>query len=200
MQYRKGQVVPFEYKRGLTGAPLPRPVWYALTVPGGKEAAARDMLGLRGIHAQFPTREVKYRQRGKQIVRKFPIITRVIYAQFHDAPNWDVLKQRRLITGVYGYGDRPMPIPYDVVRAVMGLPTVQEELEAARREMLRVRDGDKATISSGPLAGFVVNVDEVKDGIAWFETMTGIKGSAKVNTLERQTDDGNTGRTKRKDL
>lgn len=185
MEYKIGQLVPLEYQRGITGAPLPRPVWYALTVPGGKEAAARDMLALRGVHAQFPVRETKYRQRGKQIVRKLPIITRVIYAQFHDAPNWDVLKQRRLITGVYGYGDKPIAIDYNIIRSIMGLPTVEEELAAARRELLRVREGDSATIAQGPLAGFVVNIDKVAGGMAWFTTLAGIKGSAATDTLER---------------
>lgn len=186
MQYKIGQMVPLDYQRGITGAPLPSPVWYALTVPGGKEAAARDMLALRGVHAQFPVRETKYRQRGKQIVRKLPIITRVIYAQFHDAPNWDILKQRRLITGVYGYGDRPLPISYNIIRAIMGLPTVEEELAAARRELLRVREGDTATIGQGPLAGFVVNIDKVAGGMAWWTALTGVKGATSLEKLERK--------------
>lgn len=186
MQYRIGQIVPLERKRGLTGERLEKPEWYALTVPGGKEAAARDMLRANGIHAQYPVREVKYRQRGKAITRKLPIITRVIYAQFKHAPQWDVLKERRLITGVYGHGETPLVIPYNVVRAVMGLPTVEEELEAARRELLRVREGDKAEILGGPLDGFVVDVDRVADGTVWFTTVAGIKGTADVETLERK--------------
>jgi transcription antitermination factor NusG len=186
MTYYIGQVLPIDRKRGLTGDPLDAPEWYALTVHGGKESAARDMLKANGIHAQYPVREVKYRQRGKAMIRKLPIITRVIYAQFCRQPQWDVLKARRLITGVYGIGETPLVIPYDVIRAVMGLPTVEEELEAARREMLRVRDGDKAEITTGPLAGFVVDVNRVADGVAWFTTVAGIKGTARIDTLERR--------------
>jgi transcription antitermination factor NusG len=185
MQYKIGQMVPLDYQRGITGAELAKPTWYALTVPGGKEAVARDMLEAKGIHAQFPVRDVKYSQRGKRIVRKLPIITRVIYAQFRHQPQWDVLKARRLITGVYGYGDRPLAIDYNIIRAIMGMPTVEEELQQARRELLRVREGDTATIGQGPLTGFVVNIDKVAGGMAWFTTLAGIKGSAATDTLER---------------
>ena len=181
-----GQVLPYEPPRDIIGADLPEPAWYALTVPPQREAAARDMLTLRGVHAQFPVREVTHAKRGKKIVRKLPIISRVVYAQFKAAPQWDVLKARKLITGVYGYDDQPMKIPYDVVRAVMGLPTVAEELEAARRELLRVREGDKAEICDGPLSGFVVDIRKVSHGRVWFETLTGIKGEADVSGVIRR--------------
>lgn len=122
------------------------------------------MLRAHDIHAQFPIREKRYHQRGKAVVRKLPVITQVVYAQFKAAPQWDILKRRRLITGVYGRNAVPIAIPYDVIRAVMGLPTVAEELEAARRELLRVREGDRAEITLGPLSGLVVDVREVMRG------------------------------------
>lgn len=185
-EYKIGQIVPYIPPRGIAGKPLPSAVWHALTVPGGREAAARDMLGCLGVHAEFPVRERKYQQRGKSIVRKLPIITRVIYAQFKAEPQWDILKQRKLITGVYGIGERPLVIPYNVVRSVMGLPTVEEELEQARRELLMAREGEQATILDGPLSGFVVDVEKVAGGMAWFSTLAGIKGSAAITSLERK--------------
>lgn len=188
MTYHIGQIIPYTPPRGLTGPELDKPVWHALIVPPGREAATRDMLGLNGIHAQYPVREKRYHVRGKGITRKLPVITQVVYAQFKAAPQWDILKRRRLITGVYGYGDRPIAIPYDVVRAVMGLPTVAEELEQARRDMLRVREGDKAEIAEGPLAGFVVDVTKVSGGRAWFETMTGLRAEASLSSLVRKAD------------
>lgn len=186
MTYHIGQVMPYTAPRGFTGAELPKPVWHALTVPPGREAATRDMLGHHGIHAQYPVRETKHFRRGKKIVRKLPVVTQVVYAQFRGAPQWDVLKSRRLITGVYSSNGTPISIPYDVVRAVMGLPTVAEELEEARREMARVRQGDKAEITRGPLAGFLVDVERVAHGRAWFSTIAGLKGEAQVQDLERK--------------
>ena len=185
MTYQIGQIVPHTKPRGLTGHNIGGPVWFALTVPGGKENAARGMLEANGIHAQYPTREVRHRQRGKQIVRKLPIITRVIYAQFHHQPQWDVMKGRRMITGVYSRDGWPIEIPYDVVRSVMGLPTIAEELEQARREMLRPREGGNARVVDGPLAGFLVDVRRVSHGRVWFETVTGIKGDADMSNLVR---------------
>ena len=114
------------------------------------------MLECRGVHAQFPTRDVRHKLRDKMITRKLPMISRVIYAQFRAAPQWDVMKSRLINTGVYCHGTTPIEIPYNVVRAVMGLPTIAEELEAARRDMLRVTDGCKAELMVGPMAGFFV--------------------------------------------
>lgn len=182
-----GQILPYEKPRGITHGPEIKPVWYGLTVPPQKEKAARMMLEANGVHAEYPTREVRHFRRGKAVVRKLPVVSRVVYAQFRQPPQWDVLKERKLITGVYG-GSRPYAVPYDVVRAVMGLPTVAEELEAARREMLKVREGDEARICDGPLADFIVNVTSVKHGRVWFETMTGIKGDAPESSLERRVD------------
>ena len=185
MEYRIGQIVPHIRPRGITGAPLGKPVWHALVVPPGKEGAARAMLEVHGVHAQYPTREVKHKRRGKQIVRKLPVITQVVYAQFKHAPQWDVLKRRRIITGVYGRGDWPIEIPYGVVRAVMGLPTVAEELARQRAEMARVREGDRATILTGPLEGMVVDIEKVEHGRAWFSSLTGVKGETSTDRLER---------------
>lgn len=187
MTYQIGQIVPHAKPRGLTGAELSSCVWHAITVPGGKERAASEMLKSNGVHAQYPTRDVTYRQRGRKIVRKLPIITRVIYARFCHAPQWDVMKDRRLITGVYSRDGWPIEIPYDVVRAVMGLPTVAEELEQARREMLQPKAGHKARVLDGPMAGFLVDVRKVRHGRVWFETVTGIKGETDISKLVRDT-------------
>jgi len=187
MTYHIGQRFQYIAPRGFTGADLPKPVWHALTVQPGREASTRDMLANHGIHAQFPVdRRTRFR-RGKKVVTAHPVVTRVVYAQFKAEPQWDVLKQRRLITGVYSRGSWPIEIPYDIIRAVMGLPTVAEELEAARQEMLRVREGDKAEITAGPLSGFMVDIQRVAHGRAWFTTLAGLKGEARVQDLERKT-------------
>lgn len=184
-KYEIGRTYPLDFGRDIIGPRLAVPVWHALIVPPMKERAAAEMLKQKGVHAFFPERERKYHRRGKSFVRKFPEITQIVYAKFRHAPNWDVLRQRRLITGVFSRGDTPINIPSDVIRAVQGLPTVAEELAAARAEMLRVRGGDKATITAGPLSGFMVDVSRVEQGRAWFETMTGIKGEMDTAKLER---------------
>lgn len=188
MTYHIGQKTPLEGRYNITGGKLDSPVWYAMLVPPQKEHAARNMLRAKGIHAVYPENEVSYSVRGRKVSRKLPVVTRIVYAKFTHAPQWHALKARRLITGVFSWGDRPIPIPSDVIRAIMGLPTEAERLEEARREMLRVKDGDRARLIGGPLDGLVVNISEVKEGRAWFDTLTGVKGSAEVGKMERVVD------------
>ena len=180
-----GDRVPFTASRSITGTALPSPVWHALVVPPGKENAASKMLGENGVHAIYPTRESRYRSRGKAIVRKLPIITRVVYARFNAEPQWDVMKARRLITGVYSHGDRPIAIPYPVIRAIEGLPVHLAQLEAAQEAMLRVTEGDRAEIVGGPMSGFCVDVTRVADGRVWFSTVAGVRGEVSVAKVKK---------------
>lgn len=189
-EYKIGQIVPFDYSRTLVGEELDRPTWFALNVPPQREHIAREALKAKGIHACYPEREKSWTIRGRHISRKYPEITQIIYAKFRHQPHWDVLKQRRIITGVVSWGTVPIKIPGDTIRAVMGLPTEAERLEQARRELLMVREAEQAVITEGPLAGSIVDVREIKNGVAWFEMLTGIKGSARVETLQRHVAPG----------
>lgn len=185
MALRVGDTVPLDYGRTIEAEPLEASVWHALTVPAGKERSVKQYLKAKGIHSCYPERETAWKVRGKRYTRMVPVISRVVYAKFRNRPNWDVLKARRLITGVYCYGNQPIVIPSDVISHVMGLPTEADKLEAARREMLRVREGDAATICDGPMADMVVNVTQVRDGRVWWHTLTGIKGTSSCDAMVR---------------
>ena len=192
MTYYIGQVLPRDRPRGITSADpttdtsgTPAPNWFALTVFSQKEATVEAMLKAKGIHSCYPTRQKSWIIRGKRHRRNYPIIGGIVYAKFTRQPQWDVMKARRLITGVYCYGDRPIVLNGDIIAAVMGLPTDQDNLEAARRELLRVREGDKAVLLDTALEGFKVDVLSVAEGRVWWETITGIKGSSSIDKMER---------------
>ena len=185
MTYQAGRSYPLDYARGILGDTLPKPAWYALKVPPQREGKVRAVLRERDIHSCFPEYAKSIQIRGKRHERKYPVVTRVVYAKFTAAPQWDVMKLRRIITGVYSYGDEPIAIPGDIISAIMGLPTEAEKLEAARLELLRVREGDRAVIATGPFAGFLVDVRTVLDGRVWFETLTGMKGQMDATGVER---------------
>jgi transcription antitermination factor NusG len=186
MQYKIGQMVPLDNGRNLTGRELLSPAWYALKVQPQRERATRDALKAKGIHACYPERETAWKIRGKHMTRQYPVVSQIVYAKFTHEPHWDVLKYRRLIMGVFSWGLVPIKIPGDTIRVIMGLPTEAERIEAARRELLAVRVNDQAVLHDGPFAGAVVDVREVKGGVAWFETLTGIKGSARVDRMVRK--------------
>lgn len=186
MTYQIGRQVPLDYARTIIGDKMSKPIWYALQVPPQREHIAREALKAKGVHACYPERETTWRMKtGKRMSRKYPVVSQIVYAKFTHAPQWDVLKHRRIITGVFSWGQTPIAIPGDTIRVIMGLPTEAERIEAAQRELMRVREGDKATLKDGPFAGHTVDVRTIKGGIAWFEMLTGVKGSARVETLER---------------
>ena len=191
--YTIGQAVDPATGQDFTGQDYARPVWHALQVLPRKEATARDALKAKGIHACFPDYETCWKAHGKTLCRRYPAIPGVIYAKFLGEPKWHVLKARRLISGVFSRNGIPIAIPGDVIRGVMGLPTEAEKLEAAREEMRRKqreanmpREGERARIAEGPLAGMLVDVERVKDGRVWFSTiMGGLKGEARGDGMER---------------
>lgn len=185
--YHIGQSLPpAEPKRGIVWGPEIAPVWHALIVPPQKENAVREYLRARDIYAFYPSEKGVRHIRGKRIEWEKPIVTQHVYAQFRQAPQWDVMKRtHRLITNVYGVGGTPMPIHRDIIRHLQGLTVEAERLREARAEMLRVRAGDKAVFIEGPLKGFVVNIEDVRGGEAWFNFILGGNSRASVKSLER---------------
>ena len=60
-----------------------------------------------------------------------------------------------------------------------------QKLEEAKRDMQRVRQGDKAIFAEGPLADFVVSIDAIVDGEAILSGLLGFRGRAKLTSLRR---------------
>lgn len=186
MAFRIGEVVPVERGRGIVAGPLMQPVWYALLVPPGRERAVRAYFRANDIFAFYPSEPSIRHNRGRRIEVERPIVARYVYAQFRQAPQWDILQRhRRLITGVICIGGVPVAIPPGIIRHLQGLTVEAQRLAEARAELLRLRPGDRATITAGPLKGFAVEIADIKGGEAWFRFLTGGKGRADIATLER---------------
>lgn len=180
-----GDVVPLTAKRGIVGSPLASPRWHALRVAPLKERASRETLKANGIHCFYPTEERMRVQRGKRITWDHPQVTQIIYARFKHQPQWDVLRDRKIITGVFCIGTTPIILPSDVIRQVQGLPTRAEELRQAREALMRISEGDRAEVLDGPLAGLVVDVTRTNDGRVWWQTIAGIKGQIDRDGLRK---------------
>ncbi len=180
-----GDPWPFESVRGFTGAPLSEPVWHALITAPQREQKAAHKLGNAGVEVHYPTIEKNRHIRGKTRKYVHPMISQIIYARFRYVPNWDVMRDRRLITGVFSIGCVPLELSADDVSKVMGLPTEAERLEADRIEAMRPKVGQQAEITDGPLKGFFVDVTRVEYGRVWFETFGGIKGDAEEEMIQK---------------
>jgi len=179
-----GDKIELPPQRGILGDKIP-PVWHVLEVSAQKERATRERIKAEGEYAFYPSEERVWFVKGKKFEREQPMITRMVYAKFTRAPHWDVMKERRIITGVFSINGVPIAIPPDIIRRVQGLPTDAERLAAAKAELLRIREGDKAELTEGPFAGHVVDVFSVAHGRVWWETITGVKGSSATNVMKR---------------
>jgi len=174
-----GQVMPKAGTRGITtGDRLTPSVWHALRVKPGDERAACAKLAKAGVFAFYPQEDRVYVVRGEKITKSYPTITQIIYAKFRHAPQWDVMRDRGIITGVFCNGTTPIVLPSDVIRIVQGLPTTAERVAAAKAALMAINAGDTAQIKDGPLAGLCVDVVRVCDGRVWWQTAFGLKGQA----------------------
>lgn len=174
----------------LTGARLDAPRWYILRVMGGQESAKRDRLNLAGVHVAYPTRERVWRDaQGRTQCADVPQVAGYIFAKFSHAPSWTELRRQRVIIGVVTKPSEWGPVPYvaseDDVRTFLGMPTVAEDLEAQRREALRVHPGDRALVLLGDDVSLAVNVVKVLDGVIHWETSEGFKGQSRPGNTEK---------------
>ena len=104
-------------------------------------------------------------------------------------PRWDVIRARsRHIRGVVSVGETPYVVPVRALAEMKMMPDRIREMrdaEFARLDALRPKAGDTARITTGPLAGYLVDIATIDRGLARFLTMHGVKGEAKVETLEK---------------
>lgn len=187
--YRIGQTFPAATIRGIVSGPEMTPVWHALIVAPQRERATRDYLRNRDIFAFYPCEEVSRVVRGKRITKERPLVTQHVYAQFRAQPQWDVMQRvHRLITGVYSRYGVPVEIHRDVIRHLQGMTVEADRLKAAKAEMMRVREGDRAQITAGPLAGFMVDVESIWGADAWVSGLMGHKMRVALSSLAREVD------------
>ncbi len=193
-----GETVAYEPKRRpLSTEPLDDPEWFILTTPPQREVAARAWLERIGVaETWFPTEEAWKSVRGqsKQVAYQRRIVPGYIFALFDREPVWDVMFEqgRGKISGVVGVYERPYAVPMKVMQAMKLVPERIERIrqaETAREKAIRLARlpavGQRATLTIGPLAGRIVQVERIDRGIAAF-IMEGVRGTAAIEALERQ--------------
>lgn len=203
MHYRQlqvGDTVPLDPSRKMQdGERLirpdgqPDPHWYALLTPPQKERAARQYLRTHGMHSFFPSEERCSVVRGKKRCREAPIVPGYVYVRFTRDPQWDVIRARPFFSGVVALGIVPYRIPRAIVRRLQGLTVEAEQLAQAReatreavRRALAPSQGDRAALTGGPLAGFLVDVTAIKGRMANILLPGGVKGQADLSMLRKE--------------
>lgn len=171
MTYHLGQIVPFDYPRRPLGAELASPQWFILTTPPQREASAKAWLTQVGVaEVWFPTEAAWRPVRGKRAKVEYQrlVAPGYVFGLFERAPAWDVVFQmgKGRVSGVVGRDGEPLAIS---VRALEQMQQVPGRIERERRlveEARRIVPGRKVAITTGPLAGHVVDVTTVHAGIA----------------------------------
>ena len=154
----------------LTGTHLPQSTWFAIkTVPGKAEAVKGILERDPGVRvAMYPNRWSRWTVRGRKYKRKCAMVTGYVFIKVTQEPLWHVLKQREPILGVLSHGNQPIALPGAIIKSLQGLTVEAEELKKAKAELMRIREGDKAKFTEGPLTGFTIEVTGVSDGLVRF--------------------------------
>jgi transcriptional antiterminator NusG len=181
----EGRVYTLGAPAEIEAGPEGPPTWHCVIVPPQGESKARAYFRAKGLFAFYPSETRVRHIRGRKIETERPYIPGHLYVQFRKRPQWHILKARRIVSGIFCTGNVPVAIHPDVIRHLQGLTVEAQRLAEARAEMLRVREGDKATIISGALAGLVVDVGPITGDEAWLNLQFGGRIKASVKSLER---------------
>ena len=171
MTYQVGQIVEFPQARGIWRRDW-EPSWFILTTPAQSEAPASAWLMAQGCaECWFPT-EVRWRRipRGKRSKVKYlaPIVPRYVFALMPAEPHWDVLfsRARGKVSGVVSRYGIPAPISDADMAGMREVPQRLANAREVARQARTIRAGDRASVTSGPLAGWTVDVESIHAGIA----------------------------------
>ena len=138
------------------------PTWLMLKVRSNCEVMTREALKEWGVESFFPGRRVQRHRFGRTWTVERAEVPGYVFAKFTRVPLAD--NMRKLLKGFYGFvtcNETIVTVPRKIIQRLHGLSVEAQELEAARREMLRVREGDTARFLTGALAGHTVEVQSI---------------------------------------
>lgn len=142
--------------------------WYVLTTQPQREARSTEFLRQNGIFTFHPTKERRTHTKGVLKIEDVPIVPRLVVSLFTQEPQWDVLAQRKIITGRVDGPDGPAVIPHRIAEAMRGLNAAWHETEDARAALKAFAVGDTATLDGTALAGMRVTIARVHGGqVEW---------------------------------
>jgi transcription antitermination factor NusG len=138
------------------------PTWLMLEVRSGCEVMTREALKKWGVESFFPGRLVQRHRFGRTWTIERAEVTGYVFAKFDRVPLADNMRER--LKGFYGFvtcNGCIVTVPRPIIQRLHGLSVEAQELEAARLEMLRVKEGDTAKFLTGALAGHTVEVKTI---------------------------------------
>ena len=146
--------------------------WYCYTTRPQKEFIAREILTRNGLNCIVPT-EIKHRRRSRhakaRIQYEAPLMRGYVFVE---TLLWWQPFQYNLFTSIVGHNGNPTVIPEQSIDYLKSLDG--KSFEPPKQN---IRPGQTLTIKSGPLAGHVAKIQQVR----------GKKATAFINMLCGQT-------------
>lgn len=198
-----GEPVVWATRRPIWGKEFDEPKWFIVTSwperrPGKVKSvldldAAGDLvaLGVKPGNIWAPTNRVIMGRGKNQFIRHRLIVSGYLFALMEREPAWDLLIERaprHRLRGVVSVGGVPYEVPLRVLSQMAQMPDRLRELKAEEDAALAARlpkPGQQARLTTGPLAGYMVDIKSIDRGIARFLTLHGVKGEASITTMER---------------
>jgi transcriptional antiterminator RfaH len=124
------------------------PEWYVVHTKPHQEWHVLDRLQFRapGVEAFCPRVEVVHRRAGRRVIALEPLFPSYLFVRMdHDGPVWARIIWTPGVRGVLGTGERPLPVPRDVVASIQEraapLGFIRVDLPFAPGMPVRVLDG-----------------------------------------------------------
>jgi transcription antitermination factor NusG len=168
----------------LLDVPLGPDVWAIANVRAQSMGTIRDKLHAERIFSFFPGRKVQRHRFGKTWTVERAEVPGYLFTKLTHVPNGDMWRER--LPGFYGFvmnRGQIVTVHPAIIKRLHGLSVEAQELEAARKDMFRVREGDMARFISGALAGHMVEVAHIGQVVTVL--LDGRKVKTDMGSLER---------------
>ncbi len=168
----------------LLDVPLGPDTWAIANVRAQSMGTIRDKLHAEGVYSFFPGRKVLRHRFGKKWTVERAEVPGYLFTKLTHVPNGDMWRER--LPGFYGFvmqRGQIVTVHPSIIRRLHGLSVEAQELEAARKDMFRVREGDMARFITGALAGHLVEVAQIGNVVTVL--LDGRKIKADLGSLER---------------
>jgi transcription antitermination factor NusG len=186
MTYQVGmRLPPAEPRRMLCNTEI-EPTWLIVEVRGGIEYKVRDKFAEFGIRSFFPGRIHVFHRNGRRQSKERATVTGYLFMHLDRLPNVDVMRER--VPGFYRVctsQGRFITVAPAKIQELNGMTAEESALEERRRDAVRVRVGDTATILEGALKGYTVDVKSIHNGEAIIALAFGGKVKADLASLAR---------------
>lgn len=93
--------------------------WYAIQSKPREERRALEHLENQGYRVFYPMWETKKRRRGKTVVVKEALFPNYLFVYLRaGVDNWQPIRSTRGVLRMVAFGNKPAPVPYNVIAAI----------------------------------------------------------------------------------